>query len=568
MATYPGSFLGKTTLTRERYVSSNLDSYEFLQTRDRAWRFALPRAGVWSATFPKYTVHQYRNGTVLPHLMTLLYNKIHIRPKLLALGNITNAQTQEVVVWNAFFQGMNLEQITKWQADDIVLSGQPAPPLTFLALEDKAWSVGIAADGPAVLDARVNWIFQDDLAVQLRITGQRITVWPWATNWRDEVLERLEWMTSVNISPTGAEQRRSVRLAPRRTFQVQTLAHELGRAYLDLAVFNWGARFWAIPVWHDVQELVIPTQVGDEFVHCRTTDFDFHVGGLVVFRGLNEFEFETGQIKEIEATRLILEKPIQRAWPRRRTKIYPARIAKLLEQPMMNRITDRTYNVQAKFISTEPNDWQPKAPTELYRGKPVFSVPPEESQDLQATHVRLLVGIDNQTDIPTSVDTAGMAFYSIAHSWDPHRRDQHATMRNLFYYLAGRFRSVWMPTFCEDLVLVEQVDQGSYSLDIKNINYTRFGAARMGRRDIRIQFQDGRILTRRILQSAVLENGNERLTMDTMAPYKFLPREVKRISYMMLMRLDQDFIEIKHETDSDGLGYVKTTWRSLRDDLE
>lgn len=52
MATYPGTFLGRTTLTKEKRASSNLDSYEFLQTRDRAWRFAAPRAGAWTPTFP------------------------------------------------------------------------------------------------------------------------------------------------------------------------------------------------------------------------------------------------------------------------------------------------------------------------------------------------------------------------------------------------------------------------------------------------------------------------------------------------------------------------------------
>jgi hypothetical protein len=50
------------------------------------------------------------------------------------------------------------------------------------------------------------------------------------------VTETLEWKTDVLQSPTGAEQRISRRLSPRRTFEFTTLVHDTGRQRFEYAL--------------------------------------------------------------------------------------------------------------------------------------------------------------------------------------------------------------------------------------------------------------------------------------------------------------------------------------------
>ena len=43
---------------------------------------------------------------------------------------------------------------------------------------------------------------------------------------------------------------------------------------------------------------------------------------------------------------------------------------------------------------------------------------------------------------------------------------------------------------------------------------------------------------------------------------------IARVSFMRLMRLATDEVEIEHITDADGVASTAVTWRGLRDDLE
>ncbi|AGF89702.1 hypothetical protein SP099_00290, partial [Salmonella phage FSL SP-099] len=59
-------------------------------------------------------------------------------------------------------------------------------------------------------------------------------------NWKDGVTERIEWQTDVMISESGAEQRRPIRLHPRRSFEATFLRWEEKRTLLDTTIAGVG----------------------------------------------------------------------------------------------------------------------------------------------------------------------------------------------------------------------------------------------------------------------------------------------------------------------------------------
>ncbi|MEL2255713.1 hypothetical protein, partial [Klebsiella pneumoniae] len=144
-----------------------------------------------------------------------------------------SVQERPVSVWNAHFAPRTLSQIDREDADGISLAGQPSPPLPFAALQERIWTVAVSTDGPPVVDARIVWQLQDEQPLFLVITGNRITAWPFAPDWADGVQESLEWLTELLTSTSGVEQRRSLRLSPRRSFEAEFYAEGRERVLLD-----------------------------------------------------------------------------------------------------------------------------------------------------------------------------------------------------------------------------------------------------------------------------------------------------------------------------------------------
>ncbi|SEJ50166.1 hypothetical protein SAMN04244579_04607, partial [Azotobacter beijerinckii] len=191
---------------------------------------------------------------------------------------------------------------------------------------------------------------------------------------------------------------------------------------------------------------------------------------------------------------------------------------------------------------------------------------PDESQDLTASFARLLAELDNGAAIPRVTDVAGRAFPVQGHRWLGMGRAERSALRSLLYALRGRQVPVWLPTHAADLEPVATVTAVATTLDVANVGYTRFGQAKPGRCDIRLELWDGTAFHRRITGSTELSADVERLAIDSPLGVQVEPAEVLRISWLTLCRLDSDSLEIHHETDSEGVANCALVFRGVRDD--
>ncbi|MEG1971201.1 MAG: hypothetical protein RR101_13910 [Burkholderiaceae bacterium] len=492
------------------------------------------------------------------------YDRIHLAPALLELGNIVSTQTSQISLWNAYRVAQTLTGIDGLE-EGLAVAGSSGLPRVIAALQETTWNVSVTPDGPSTLNAVLTWSFTGLPSPSLTITGNRIVAWGFTPDWSEPVTESLTWLTDVLTSTSGAEQRRSLRLAPRRAFKARILAEGRERAFFDLALAGWGAKQWALPVWADGQWLAAALPVATRSIDCQTAHRDFVAGGLALLRGVTAFDTEAVEIEAITAAGLTLKRPTQIAWPAG-SRLYPVRSARLAEQPEMARHTDRLLSVDVTFDVTEPCDWPARAPATLYRGHPVFEARPDESQDLSSTYERLLVTLDNTMGKPVVTDTARRAFPVRDHRWVLQGAAERAAFRSLIYALHGRQRAVWLPTHADDLRFTE-IAKGSL-LTVERIGYARFGLNQLGRRDIRIELVDGTVLHRRITAAAEADGNTEALVIDTELPAPIAPADVGRISFMALMRPADDAVEIEHLADVDGVARSSLTWRGVRDDLE
>lgn len=562
MTTLTGALLQDADASEGGRITADIDSYAGpwlpgAQLLSSAGAGALSRT--MAAAFARTL-----GGARLTDYTDDLYHRVHVIPGRLDLGNVATVQTVEATIWNAYFTAHDLSSIEAVDADGIVLTG-PAAPTTVTPLQELHYTVAVDTAGPPVADARYVWHFAGLPASPLPITATRIIPFGWAPDWADGVRERLSWMTGLFRSPTGVEQRRALRLAPRRTFAAPIILEGRERQAFDMALWGWGARVWAMPVWHDVKLLAAPVSAGASSIACATTGREFRAGGLAMLRGASALETEVVEVESVDAGSLTLARPTISGWPAG-TRLYPVVTARLSEQPALARVHDQATRAEVSFLVTVPVDVTPAVPATTYRGRPVLTARPDETEDLTLAMQRLLQVMDNTTGKQAVTDPAGQAFTLQGYRWLLGSRAEHTALRALLYHLQGRFQALWLPTFADDLTLVDPVAPADMGLTVANVGYSRFAGGASGRRDIRIELRSGVVYHRRITDASEA-GATETLALDSALGAIVNPGDVARISYLALCRLDQDDLELLHETDADGSTTCSAIFRSVRDDL-
>lgn len=492
------------------------------------------------------------------------YHRIHISPSQIDLGNVVSAQTTPVYVWNAHLVPQTLSSIAGVD-EGLVVSGQPSPPLAFSALQEREYQVSVTPDGQPVLDTVLRWVFANGEEPGLRITANRIIAWAFAPDWADGVGEKLSWLTDVLSSETLAEQRWALRTAPRRELSAPVYAEGRERQLLDLSLFGWGSRVWALPIWPDIQPLENAVPAESMRINCDTQYLDFRAGGLAMLRGDDAFQVEVVEIEEVDGAGLTLKRATQQHWPAG-SRLYPARTAQLIKQPELTRLTDRLDQCDVQFMIMEASDWPVLDSLPLYRGRPVLDVRPDESEDLTRQFERLLVTLDSRQSLPLVTDFPARAMPVTEWRWTDMGRAARAWYRSLLYTLAGQYRSLWIPTHADDLTVVATITDASLAIDIANVGYSRFGQQRAGRCDVRLELYTGQVFYRRITGSSELDGDVERLAIDTALGITVEPSDVMQLSWMVMSRSVADTAEIEHSTDSEGVASGGVVFKGVRDD--
>ena len=89
--------------------------------------------------------------------------------------------------------------------------------------------------------------------------------------------------------------------------------------------------------------------------------------------------------------------------------------------------------------------------------------------------------------------------------------------------------------------------------------------AAVGRRDLLISTTSGAQFYRRVTAASEISDSSELVAIDSPLGTTLPPEQFQRISFMQLVRLDTDNVEIAHITDE--VAEVVLPLRSIRDDI-
>lgn len=491
------------------------------------------------------------------------YDRIHITPGAVDLGNVVSQQTQNVVVWNAYTTPKTLASITPTDAEGITLAEPSPAPLVFEGLRERTYTATVSTEGPANIDARFDFSFIDANEVALLITGTRIIAWTWAADWSETIVERLDWSTDVITAYDGTEQRIQLRQWPRRAIEFAFSAEGRQRRRLEAALYGWGARVWALPVWTDGQQLTADVEPGDLVLPAATTHRDFRAGGLVMLLA-EDGRHEVVEIESVAASTLTLARPVIDAWPAGSCTIYPARTARLPSGHGLRRFSGEFAFGRVRMDLQDVSEW-PSAVETTYRGRPVLTEAPDWTGAPDVEFTRKLAALDFGTGLRAYADESDKPEIVQAHRWFLDGRAKVAAFRSWLYARAGKFSAVWVPTWVNDLVMLSSIGAAGTSFTVENASYTRQIGARVHRRDVRIELVTGQVFYRRITGAAEVDDDTETISIDTALGVAVTPADVSRISFMSLCRLDGDGVELAWFTGD--MAQAATNMRATGNDV-
>src|SRR6185312_11963812 len=280
-------------------------------------------SGADTSHLPLATAHAAHGGVLAGSFaLSDWYNRIHISQGTIALGNVVSNVTKTVSVWNAWLsQPQMLNTMTTTGGTGISVTAPGALPITFAPNQQLSWSFTVAVQGPPTIDAIYFWTFADGETAKLEITGNRVTAWALTPDWANGVKESLQWKTDVMIAWSGAEQRRALRIAPRRVFDFDAQMGQQERRIIESALFAWSAMVWALPIFSDGQRLASALAPGALTVPCDTVNRDFVAGGLAILIQ-DAATYEVLQISSVTSSALALTNAVAGSWAAG-SRLYP-----------------------------------------------------------------------------------------------------------------------------------------------------------------------------------------------------------------------------------------------------
>lgn len=393
-----------------------------------------------------------------------------------------------------------------------------------------------------------------------------LPIFPFKINWQNGVNERLQWLTDVLVSNVGNEQRRALRLSPRRQFEVDFLVADSQRTFFDLWLHRMTGTDVLVPLWHDMIRLTAGVDQGDLFIPCDPTDLEFDDGTFALLMGETPFETEKVEIISTDPAGISILAELANNWPKG-TRIVPLRRAKLSEQTEMGRASSRVATISAKFNLVKSSDYDPGTHTgDTYLGIPVITQPSHEDNP-NVEYPWQFESSDNETGYVYRKSDQGRAMPVQTHIWHLKGRAAKKAFRQFLYRMKGRRGVVWLPTFAEDITIAEPVlSVDATSLFVDFIGFGLTGGPTSGREHIVIVKKDGTRLYRKIVGTDGAPAGQEKIILDSGVPGGLTPAQVSRISFIDVARFDQDQVEWEHINAADGASVVKINMRRFRND--
>lgn len=399
------------------------------------------------------------------------------------------------------------------------------------------------------------------------IADADLPVFPFRVNWRNGITERLEWKTDILSDFLGNEQRRSLRLTPRREFEVTLSLWNSDRQFWDLWLHRMVGSEFLFPLWHDSVRSTQAAPQGQKVIWVDTRGLEFVEGSYGLLRGPEALSSERFLIAEVHEDRIVTASGLEKTWFKG-TRVEPLVRGRLTDRSKVKALSSRVSESQVAIECTRDQLYGTGIDTwDQYQGIPVVTTGPNRSDNIDFEYQWNFSESDSGTGRRFRQSDQGRAFLQQKHDWWLKGRAAKRAFREFLYRVRGAAGPVWLPTFNEDLTLSRDNPAGN-TLYVKAVGWAYTGGKSSGREYICIQMRGGVRHYRRITGTTPSGTpGEERLTLDGGLP--LLPMAgVACVSYMDTARFSNDRFEFNHINAADGLTTVAGIMRTFRNNRQ
>lgn len=388
-----------------------------------------------------------------------------------------------------------------------------------------------------------------------------LPVWTIKPNWSDGIRETLSWLTDVLASTYGPEQRRALRLSPRREFEMKFNPVDGARSYFDLWLHRMGSYEFMVPLFHDSGKITAAVAAGAVTIPFDTAYREFGVGELAVVLGDDPFTFDKVTITGIFADHVtVAADEVTRPWPKG-ARIHPLRRARISQESQITALSNRVGDATLQFQLNVASDLADEGAWDTtYAGYPVITVAPNRRENLDLTFNRNSLILDNDLGLRVLYDDAGRAFTTQLDNRLVVGRADHWAFRQMLYRLRGQQGTVWLPSFNADIQLTRRALATDSYLVVNKIGYAYTGGSVEGRQYV---LMPNGVVTKITGTGAAPTDAEEHLNLP--GPLGEALSAGASGSFMDTCRLASDDVEIQHHTDTDGASECNLNFRSFRD---
>lgn len=492
-------------------------------------------------------------GYYLPTYAEDLYDRIHLSPVAIELGNVVQSQVRTFRLWNAHMTEKTLASIIGTNDDGLTIVPPTPPgaaPTEFPRSTEYEYQLFADDDGPTNINASYLFAFGAEEPM-LIVTGTRIISWPFDP--QTGVKETLGFKTDIMEARDGHEQRVRVRRLPRQTFGVEyKISVPRERTTMLNRLLGNSGNLFAVPVWIFARKLLAAVAPGATTISVDTTNADFRQSTddktelYMIWRAYNDFEIVQATVGGVSATGIQLVSAIEGTHAAG-SYVIPMQLMLARDPVAWRSRGNGVMTATVQWLSAEQTDL---AATDgeltLYDGSPVLADLNYIEKEIEEQLSRKYDLFDSETGVFEALHTRLIPEFNSSKGWECDTPAESWATRKLIYALRGRQRSFWLPTWRQDFVMVSTLGSSDTTIEVQDTGYSRFVRQQAPFDRVMIETHSGTRYFRRITNSSLDAGGFEILTIDSALGASLNVSDIKYFCYLVRCRLGSDDVDITH----------------------
>lgn len=406
-------------------------------------------------------------------------------------------------------------------------------------------------DGLPKFNTTVDFTFSPGGVLKLGVTGSRVVLLTFG-RYEQPFSLTFGFLTDIMEASDGIEQRVSLRKNPRERLRVRYLLSGADRRRFQAMLFDWQDNTFGVPAWEDALILTAAESAGATvFDVASTADVDLRAGSNALVLRAIDFTINDVLTEIVIGGTTVTSTTASVNTYSVGDILVPLRTMRIARFVQGGRFPVTLEHFDIDFEMTDNDTGALVGSTaafSAYNSKVLLDDANLIQGILPESFVRRITIIDNATGIVSQLS-----------GWDRHKRVHQKgflartraeilNLKKLLVALRGPQISLYIPTFIEDVLPVDDLTSGQSTIDIEHMGYTQFIADREPKATFRVTFTDGTQLVRIVQSSSEISSTVERLVLDTTWPSTKTPAQVSRIEFYELSRFDSDNLTLRYDT--------------------